>query len=107
MLKNIKENGQGRSRIYYSKSKYGKPLRSTTIIISGGGGKLIGMLCFNLYLDSPISSFLRGIITENKTDYVNEHFISSSDELIIPENSRRPLSGFFDQPIPPKKIPRM
>jgi predicted transcriptional regulator YheO len=83
MLKNMDENGKERFRVYYSKSKFGKPVRSTTMIISGEGGKPIGMVCFNLYLDSPISSFFRGIITENKTDYVNEHFISSSDELIM------------------------
>jgi predicted transcriptional regulator YheO len=70
---------------YISSSKYGHPVRSTTIVIFGEGREAIGMICVNLYMDSPISS-LASILNNNKDSslqHADENFISDPDELII------------------------
>jgi predicted transcriptional regulator YheO len=67
---------------YFSASKYGKPIRSTTIVIFGEKGKAIGLLCINLYLDSPLSSLLQNFSMTPQSKYAGEHFSSDSGELI-------------------------
>jgi predicted transcriptional regulator YheO len=67
---------------YLSSSKYGKPVKSTTIVIFGEKKKPIGLLCINLYLDSPLTSLLQNFSLAAPADYAAEHFISDSDELI-------------------------
>jgi predicted transcriptional regulator YheO len=67
---------------YTSNSKYGKPVRSATIVIFGEKQKAVGLLCVNLYLDSPLSSLLRNFFPPSQQDYVTENFSSDSDELI-------------------------
>jgi predicted transcriptional regulator YheO len=67
---------------YASKNKYGKPVRSTTIVIFGEKKRAIGFLCINLYLDSPLSSLLQNFFLVPQSDYVTENFINDSDELI-------------------------
>jgi predicted transcriptional regulator YheO len=81
MLEQI-DGGASVFRVYHSKSKYGKPVKSATIAINGQSGKPIAMLCINLYLDSPIHSFLQSFFAGDNAEYANENFIRSSDELI-------------------------
>ncbi|MDR2133527.1 MAG: PAS domain-containing protein [Treponema sp.] len=85
MLEKIQEGGGEKSEpyiSYISKNKYGKPVRSATIVIFGAGKRAIGLLCVNLYLDSPIQSLLRNFSVMPQPDYVTETFINDSDELI-------------------------
>ncbi|GHV68286.1 hypothetical protein AGMMS49928_07380 [Spirochaetia bacterium] len=86
MLEKIRIKGEksvhGPFISYTSKSKYGKPVRSTTIVIFGARQRAIGLLCINLYLDSPINSLLQNFLPLSQSDYVTENFISDSDELI-------------------------
>jgi predicted transcriptional regulator YheO len=67
---------------YFSKSKYGKPVKSVTMAIFGEKKRIIGLLCINMYLDQPIASLLNGFFS-NQTQFINEHFISDSDELVV------------------------
>jgi predicted transcriptional regulator YheO len=83
MLEKInKDNTQGYIT-YYSKSKYGKPVKSSTVAIFGEQRRVIGLLCMNLYLDSPITSLLPSLPEELPGEFVSENFITQSDELIL------------------------
>jgi predicted transcriptional regulator YheO len=84
MLERIqKKKGQGEPYVSYgSKNKYGKPVRSTTIVIFGAMKKAIGLLCVNFYLDSPLLSLLQNFSLMPQSDYVTENFSNDSDELI-------------------------
>jgi predicted transcriptional regulator YheO len=84
MLEQIRKNaGSGPYISYFSASKYGKPVRSTTIVIFGERHRAIGMICINLYLDSPLSSLLQNFSLAPQADYVTENFITDSNELIL------------------------
>ena len=86
MLKEINEKSKadknGAYTSYVSASKYGKPVRSTTIVIFGKKKTAIGLLCINLYLDSPISSLLQNFSLLPPVDYVSENFSNDSSEII-------------------------
>ena len=89
MLEQMRENGHFDKAAsaqpytsYFSASKYGKPIRSTTIIIFGEKDRAIGLLCINLYLDSPLSSLLQNFSMIPPSNYAGEHFSSDSGELI-------------------------
>jgi predicted transcriptional regulator YheO len=86
---------------YVSASKYGKPVRSTTIVIFGEHKRAIGMLCINLYLDSPLSSLLQNFSMVPPADYVNENFISDSNELILRTLEKVKAGVNADDAIPP------
>jgi len=86
MLEQIQKSGASAKvpyTSYVSASKYGKPVRSTTIVIFGEKKTAIGLLCINLYLDSPISSLLQNFSITHVGDYVGENFSSDSNELVI------------------------
>ena len=61
MLSRLTEKGSLGYVCYNAKNKYGAPLRSTTISIHGPGGKVIGLLCINFYLDTPLSHCLEAL----------------------------------------------
>jgi predicted transcriptional regulator YheO len=82
MLESINMDSDAPFTAYVSKDKHGKPVRSTTIVILGEKKKAIGLLCINLYLDSPLSSLLANFSLVPQTDYVTENFINDSTELI-------------------------
>jgi len=83
MLEQIQEKDISKPYISYSsKDKYGRPVRSTTIVIPGENQKIIGLLCINFYLDSPLSTVLQNFSPIPQTDFVTENFSSDSDELI-------------------------
>jgi predicted transcriptional regulator YheO len=90
MLEQIKKNNapgspakkSGPFVTYLSSSKYGKPVKSATIVIFGEKEKPIGLLCINLYLDSPLTSLLQNFSLAAPAEYIAENFISDSGELI-------------------------
>ncbi|MDR2535370.1 MAG: PAS domain-containing protein [Treponema sp.] len=82
MLEEINKNNSGPFITYLSKSKYGKPVKSTTIVIFGEQHKAIGLLCINLYLDSPIISLLKHFPMTQPANFISENFINDSNELI-------------------------
>jgi predicted transcriptional regulator YheO len=90
VLEQIKKNNtpgspakyQGPFITYFSSSKYGKPVKSTTIVIFGEKKKPIGLLCINLYLDSPLTSLLQNFSPAVPAEYITENFINDSEELI-------------------------
>jgi predicted transcriptional regulator YheO len=84
MLEEIRKHRESKKpyTTYFSQSKWGKPVRSTTIVIFGERHNAIGLLCINLYLDSPLSSLLENFSMVPNTDYVTENFINDSGELI-------------------------
>ena len=82
MLEKIREGGGGSYASYFSTSKYGKPVKSTTIIIFGERHRAIGLLCINFYLDSPISALLQNLSLAAPAEFITENFINDSDELI-------------------------
>jgi predicted transcriptional regulator YheO len=83
LLEQIQSDEVARPSVCYtSKSKYGRPVRSTTIVIYGEKQRVIGLLCINLYLDSPLSSLLQNFSLVPQSDYITENFSSDSVELI-------------------------
>jgi predicted transcriptional regulator YheO len=91
MLERIKKNGGSGDAAeynvpflsYFSAGKYGKPVKSTTIVIFGEKKNPIGLLCINLYLETPLMSLLQNFSLAAPAEYVAENFITDSDELIV------------------------
>ena len=101
MLEQIQENGEYSQYISYSsKSKYGKPVRSTTIVIFGEQRRAIGLLCINLYLDSPLSSLLQNFSLAPQNDYITENFSNDSGELIARAIEKTKSEVHADSAIP-------
>jgi predicted transcriptional regulator YheO len=101
MLEKIKaQSDSGKPyAVYFSQSKYGKPVRSTTIVINGERGKPIGLLCVNLYLDSPITSLLENFSLARASDYITENFSHDSGDLITRALARAKDEVYADDSI--------
>jgi predicted transcriptional regulator YheO len=85
---------------YFSSSKYGKPVKSTTIVIFGEKNKPIGLLCINLYMDSPLTSLLRNFSLAAPAEFVAENFISDSEELITRSLEKVKAEALADGAVP-------
>ena len=59
MLGRIHAQTQGDTVCYSSTNRDGKPLRSCTIAIRGSEQRIIGLLCINFYMDTPLSQLLK------------------------------------------------
>lgn len=72
---------------YFSKNKFGEPLKAATIVIHGENRRIIGLLCINFYLNSPLLSVISGLVEhiENTEPpfHREEHFAESSEDIII------------------------
>jgi predicted transcriptional regulator YheO len=86
LLEEIKESHAGADaglfRTYYSKGKYGKPVKSVTTVIYGEKGRAIGLLGINMYLDSPISAFMQSFAFNETKGYIQENYNNDSEDLI-------------------------
>jgi len=74
------------SETYFSTNRNGEPLKSTTIAIRGEGDRIIGLLCMNFYMNTPLNDILIGMIP-NANDIIaplqsDETFASSTDDMI-------------------------
>jgi predicted transcriptional regulator YheO len=106
MLERIKKNNAAESEYlrpfvsYLSSSRHGKPVRSTTIVIFGERQNPIGLLCINLYLDSPLTALLQNFSSASPVEYATEHFISDSNELIARSLEKAKADVLADDSIP-------
>lgn len=80
MLQRINSLGGEDFITYHSVNSAGKPLRSATIAIRGKNKRIIGLLCINFYLDTPLSELMRQL-TGTK-DSFQETYVQNNGEMI-------------------------
>ena len=79
MLGRIRAQTQGDTVCYSSTNRDGKPLRSCTIAIRGSEQRIIGLLCINFYMDTPLSQLLE-TISPAQSQPVAETYVQNSTE---------------------------
>lgn len=93
MLKRIHDQGFTSTEdfiSYNAVNPVGERLKSSTIPILGENGRVIGMLCINLYLDSPFSEILESLAGAKNEDTEQEYFANNmSDALTKSINDAR------------------
>ena len=83
MLEKLEEQeGESDHRVYFCKNHNGEPMKSTTIAIRGQHGRVIGLLCINLYLATPILDFVTGILPQTSSVFTAEHFAENSSDAV-------------------------
>jgi predicted transcriptional regulator YheO len=84
MLSKITDDGRPGYISYIAKNKKGEPLKSTTINIKGVEGNIIGLLCINFYMNTPLLQIIESFY--NKTvpfeNSVSETFVENTKELL-------------------------
>lgn len=70
---------------YFTKNKMGEPLKSTTIAIRGNNNRIIGLLCINLYLGTPLIHFFNELTPQDASIFAQENFTESSPATIYQE----------------------
>ncbi|MDR0586792.1 MAG: PAS domain-containing protein [Treponema sp.] len=101
LLEKLNTNKTERFFTYFSKNKYGKPVKSVTLAIYGEHDRVIGLLCINMYLDCPITSLLKSFSPDSHVEFAPEHFISRSDELIARALKKTRDEVMADDSVPP------
>lgn len=84
MLNKIQEENLDGYISYESKNKKGRPLYSTTISVYGENHRIIGLICINFYVDTPLSETFPFFEILNKSTHslMNENFADDVDTLI-------------------------
>lgn len=84
MLNKIQEENLDGYISYESKNKKGRPLYSTTISVYGEHHRIIGLICINFYVDTPLSETFPFFEILNKSTHslMNENFADDVDALI-------------------------
>lgn len=106
MLKEIESSGVSSTGIYTSYNvvnKIGEHLKSSTIPIVGDNERIIGILCFNLYLDSPFNEIVESLVGSKNETPTNEYFASNIDETITEVVRGAMDQVMFDSNIPSVK----
>jgi len=85
MLEQIKRKSHVGYISYFSKNKKGEPLKSTTIAIQGEGGRIIGLLCINFYMNTPLAQLITNMYNMKHVSSGNNHietYMDNIDDLI-------------------------
>lgn len=85
MLEKLQAEGQPGHISYFSKNKKGEPMHSCTITITGEEGRIIGLLCINLYLNTPLHRFLGNFVEARPAQefsHSTENFVDNPVDLI-------------------------
>ena len=91
MLKKIEQrNDEQMSISYFTTNKKGEPLKSTTIAIRGEKDRVIGLLCINYYLNTPLNQFL-------DTFTYNLHISGESPKEVFLDNTNDMISDSLDE----------
>ena len=84
MLERIQQDHNQDYITYYNRNRDGEPLKSTTIVIRGENRRIIGLLCINLYLNTPLMSVLDSLGMSNISSQISptETLVEESDDLV-------------------------
>lgn len=83
MLSEIQNHQSDKNRIYNNRSRKGSPIRAATLPICGEGGRIIGLICINFYMDIPLNEFLSSWFqTGNEDTGASEALASNAEDLI-------------------------
>ena len=85
MVKSLSENDSQKHMAYFNKTMDGVPLKSCSIAITGEKGYIIGLLCINYYLNTPLSDVLSILGMNNNETHPTafaESFVDDVDELL-------------------------
>lgn len=85
MLKRITDHGLSATETYTSYNAInsaGEHLKSSTIPVIGENNRVIGILCINFYMDSPLSEILQSLSGGNSSHTEHEHFASTTTDTI-------------------------
>lgn len=85
MLSEIEDKLTSDAITYYSKNRFGNPLKATTIKIYGENQRVIGLLCINLYLNTSIYSFMGDIMNAKAFHNIiqeEEYLAEDTDDLL-------------------------
>lgn len=94
MLERIQSDEQLNDISYFTKNKRGEPLKSATIAIKGAEGKIIGLMCINLYLNTPLSTFVEILHSEVSLKETFESVRQSEDpDGIVRKATREALQA--------------
>ena len=86
---------------YMAISKTGDHLKSSTIPIYGENHRLIGFLCINLYLDTPLTEILQSLNGMQTDSIKNEFFAQSTGDMFVEVISEAKTQVYFDSTIAP------
>lgn len=84
MLSEIQKDKENGYISYFAKNNKGEPLKASTIVVKGEGGKAIGLLCINFYLNTPFLQLLSTLSPSvtSEQQIKKEAFVNNADELI-------------------------
>lgn len=82
MLSEIQNDNNKDYIAYFSKNKKNEPMHSTTIAIKGVEGKIIGLLCINFYLNTPLATVINNISYISNGMERAENYAESSASLL-------------------------
>ncbi len=85
MVKSLSENESQKHMSYFNKTMDGIPLKSCSIAIIGEKGYIIGLLCINYYLNTPLADVLAKFSINNSDSHNTafaESFVDDVDELL-------------------------
>ncbi|GLC83257.1 helix-turn-helix transcriptional regulator [Lacrimispora brassicae] len=85
MLEEIEKDGEKSYISYFTKNKKEEPLKSSTIVVRGEEGRIIGLLCINFYLNTGLAEILSSYFPQTSTHSLikTETFANNLDELIF------------------------
>jgi predicted transcriptional regulator YheO len=84
MLSLIEKTGEVTPKSYFTNSKDGSLLKSTTCVLAGEDGKPIGLFCINMNLSHPFPEIIKTLMPDMAHSHVgvNENFSSSATDVI-------------------------
>ena len=82
MLERIQTRGEEDYLVYFARNKEGEPLKSMTAAIRGEQGNVIGLLCINFYMRTPLVDFFEHFFANTSENYRQETFLSQSCDYI-------------------------
>ena len=85
MLKRMEQENNFVTSAYFTQSKNGQKMRSITQAVKGENNRIIGLICVNLNLDTPLHEFMSFLLNINPATEVeqeeHEHFAENMDDL--------------------------
>ncbi|EAS45320.1 hypothetical protein C9J48_08540 [Photobacterium profundum] len=84
MLSLIEKTGEVTPKSYFTNSKDGSLLKSTTCVLAGENGKPIGLFCINMNLSHPFPEIIKTLMPDMAHSHVgvSENFSSSATDVI-------------------------